>query len=89
MLKLMFDGADEPIGHISLGGSPDAGITVGLVSADLAFQVHKASGEALQNLPGFLGYMGQLAVGKARQIGNEDLAVIAKREKGGFGSAVG
>ncbi len=88
LLEFVFDGADEPVGHIALGGSPDADIAVCLGSADLAFEVYQAPGEAFQHFTSFLRQVGKLPIGEAWKISNEDLAVITKREVSRLWAAV-
>ena len=82
LLLLFLNGADEALGHIALGGGPDAGLLLQGAELQLLLQLLKPPSEAVEHLAGLLAHMGQLAIGEARQIGHEHLAVVAQGQVG-------
>ena len=82
-LLLLGDGRQEALGHVPLRAGADARVLFGLAEQALLLEFGQAAVEAVENVLGFLGDVGQLPIGQAGQIGHVDLAVIAQGEKGG------
>ena len=82
LLLLLLHGPDEPLGYIALGGGPNAGLLLQRAELQLLLQLFKPPTEAVEHLTSLLAHMGQLAIGEARQIGHEHLAVVAQGQVG-------
>ena len=81
MLLLVLNGADEPAGYITLGGSFYQGIALLRAVTKLLLHVLNPPFEAFQNLLGFFADVSQLPIRKVGHVGHEHLAVIPEREK--------
>ena len=77
------DRRQEPLGHIPLRAGPDARVLLGLAEQTLLFELGQAAIEAVENVLGLLGDVGQLPIGEAGEIRHINLAVVPQGQEGG------